>query len=101
MHLYLLHGHRIQESLKDEEIRISMDGKGRALDNIYVERLWRSLKYENIYIKKYDDASECKAGINNYFNFYNQTRFHQSLDYFTPDQIYFDDEKYQGIKKAA
>ena len=87
--------------LKGREIKISMDGKGRALDNIYIERLWRSLKYEDIYIQRYDDVSECRKGIENYFKFYNTVRFHQSLKYFTPDEIYYGEKKYQGIKKAA
>lgn len=74
--------------LEKNRIQISMDGKGRALDNIYVERLWRSLKYEDIYIKSYESVSELKEGIKKYFQFYNKARFHQSLDYLTPDQMY-------------
>ena len=70
-------------------IEISMDGKGRALDNIYVERLWRSLKYEEIYLKCYENISELKIAVNKYFNFYNTERFHQSLDYLTPDEMYY------------
>lgn len=77
------------ERLLSRRVRISMDGKGRALDNIYVERLWRTLKYEDIYLKGYDDFSELKAGVSRYFEFYNTERFHQSLKYKTPDQIYF------------
>lgn len=75
--------------LKSNNIEISMDGKGRALDNIYVERLWRSLKYEDIYLKSYENMKELKEGIRNYFKFFNTTRFHQSLDYETPDTIYY------------
>ena len=75
--------------LLDNGIRISMDGRGRALDNIYVERLWRSLKYEEIYLHHYEDVKELKIAINRYFNFYNTERFHQSLDYETPDEIYY------------
>ena len=74
--------------LEKHGIRISMDGKGRALDNIFVERLWRSLKYEDIYIKDYRTMFELKAGVKNYFEFFNSERFHQSLDYATPDEIY-------------
>lgn len=74
--------------LKKHHIRISMDGKGRALDNIYVERLWRSLKYEDIYLKSYESMRELKDGINRYFNFYNTERFHQSHEYLTPDVMY-------------
>lgn len=75
--------------LENLEIRISMDGKGRAKDNIYVERLWRSLKYEEIYIKGYSTVADCTEGIKRYFEFYNTERFHQSLEYWTPDEIYF------------
>jgi putative transposase len=74
--------------LEDNNIRISMDGKGRALDNIYVERLWRSLKYEDIYIKSYDSVTDLKEGLSKYFYFYNSERFHQSLGYATPDQMH-------------
>ncbi len=65
-----------------------MDGKGRALDNIYVERLWRTLKYENIYLNAYETMSELKAGIQKYFWFYNTSRYHQSLEYRTPEEMY-------------
>lgn len=75
--------------LKSNGIRISMDGKGRALDNIYVERLWRSLKYEEIYLHSYPSMIDLKEGINSYFRFFNTERFHQSLEYATPDEIYF------------
>ncbi len=67
-----------------------MDGKGRALDNIFVERLWRSLKYEEIYLNSYSDMTELQEAIDNYFNFFNTERFHQSLEYSTPDEIYYD-----------
>lgn len=65
-----------------------MDGQGRALDNIYVERLWRTLKYEDIYIKNYETMKDLKDGLNRYFEFYNTARFHQSLDYQVPDEKY-------------
>ena len=74
--------------LEDYGIQISMDGKGRALDNIRIERLWRSLKYEDIYLKRYETMKELKAGIDAYFEFYNTARFHQSLNYNTPDEMY-------------
>ena len=70
-------------------IRISMDGKGRCLDNIFVERLWRSLKYENVYLHDYRNIDEAVQGITEYFKFYNEKRKHQALDYKTPAQIYF------------
>lgn len=75
--------------LKSKSIQISMDGKGRALDNIFVERLWRSLKYEEIYLNSYLDMNELKEAIDNYFIFFNTERFHQSLEYSTPDEIYY------------
>jgi putative transposase len=74
--------------LKSYNIQISMDGKGRALDNIYIERLWRSLKYENIFLNEYKDLKALKGGISYYFKFYNTQRYHQSLNYQTPDEIY-------------
>lgn len=75
--------------LEDEKIRISMDGKGRALDNIFVERLWRSVKYEDIYLKEYQDGTQLWKGMQAYFSFYNDRRVHQSLDYRTPFEVYF------------
>lgn len=74
--------------LEDHNIEISMDGKGRALDNIYVERLWRSFKYEDLYLKSYENMKELKECVKKYFSFYNTVRFHQSLDYMTPDIMY-------------
>jgi len=65
-----------------------MDGVNRALDNIYVERFWRTLKYEDIYLNDYRTLSELKAGIKRYMGFYNRERFHASHDYLTPDQMY-------------
>jgi putative transposase len=75
--------------LKSHQIQISMDGRGRALDNIFVERLWRSVKYEDIYIKGYETMSEAYQGLNEYFNFYNNERSHQSLGYQTPAEVYY------------
>lgn len=72
------------------DIRISMDGRGRALDNIFIERLWRSVKYEDIYIKKYESVRALRAGLEGYFQLYNYERPHQSLAYATPAEIYFD-----------
>lgn len=69
-------------------IQISMDCKGRAIDNIFVERLWRSLKYEEVYLKDYEAVQETKDGIEGYFDYYNK-RAHQSLDYKTPAEVYF------------
>lgn len=69
--------------------RISMDGRGRALDNIFIERLWRSVKYEDIYLKDYAAVPDLEAGLADYFHFYNQTRLHQSLAYRTPAEVHF------------
>ena len=74
--------------LLDQDILISMDGRGRALDNIFVERLWRSVKYENIYLKSYRDIGEARNGLADYFSFYNTKRRHQSLGYKTPAEVY-------------
>jgi putative transposase len=71
-------------------ITISMDGKGAWRDNVFVERLWRSVKYEEIYLRAYDSVSEARASISRYFEFYNLRRPHSSLDGITPDQAYFD-----------
>ncbi len=76
--------------LKQAGIKISMDGKGRAIDNIVVERFWRSLKYEKIYTEEYRSMGELKKAISEYINLYNAERIHESLDYQTPDEIYFD-----------
>ena len=74
--------------LKERNIAISMDGRGRALDNIFVERLWRSVKYEDIYLHAYADVPQVVTGLGRYFKFYNQARLHQSLDYKTPALVY-------------
>lgn len=74
--------------LEAHHIEISMDGKGRALDNVYVERLWRSLKYEDIYLNSYESLGELHDGVDRYFRFYNTERFHQGLDYRTPEEAY-------------
>ena len=75
--------------LEAEEIAISMDGRGRALDNVFVERLWRSVKYEDIYIKDYENGVDLDAGLTKYFQLYNYHRPHQSLDYRTPACVHF------------
>lgn len=85
--------------LKSHNIQISMDSKGRALDNIYVERLWRTLKYEEIYLKSYDSMIELRESVTRYFNFYNRERFHQSLEYRTPDEIFY--SAFMTADKAA
>lgn len=74
--------------LKDAGVEISMDGQGRWRDNIYVERFWRTLKYEDIYLRSYESVRDLKLGLSRYFRFYNSRRYHQSLDYRTPDEMY-------------
>lgn len=74
--------------LKRADIRISWDGRGRALDNIFVERLWRSVKYEEVYLKEYQTVPDAVSHLGAYFTFYNQERLHQALDYRTPASLY-------------
>ncbi len=85
--------------LLEQGIQISMDGKGRYLDNIFVERLWRSIKYEEVYLKAYQNGSEARRGIGAYLDFYNQQRPHQALHYRTPAEVYQDDQ--EGREVAA
>ncbi len=77
--------------LKANQIKISMDGKGRALDNVFVERLWRTVKQEEVYVKGYRNVADCREGWRAYFERYNHLREHQSLDYNYPAEIYFGD----------
>lgn len=79
--------------LENAGVAISMDGKGRVFDNIFVERLWRTVKYEEIYLKDYQGVDESRRGIGIYFRFYNQERLHQTLGYRTPAEVYFSVEK--------
>ena len=81
---------RFTQVLKEHEIRISMDGKGRALDNIWVERLWRSVKYEEVYLNEYTNGQECFERLSRYFNYYNHARPHSSLGGRTPAMVHFD-----------
>jgi len=76
------------DRLKVAGVRISMDGRGRAMDNIFTERLWRSLKYEEVYLNEYGSPREARHGISRYFDFYNFERPHQSLGYLTPAEVY-------------
>ena len=84
--------------LLEKGVRVSMDGKGRWVDNVFVERLWRSVKYEDIYLHAYQTVSEVRAALTSYFSFYNVDRPHQSLEYRTPDEMYFATDT---IKQAA
>ena len=82
-------GQAFTGALVGHGITISMDGKGAWRDNVFVERLWRSVKYEEVYLHAYDSVSEARDSIGRYFEFYNQRRPHASLDGSTPDQAYF------------
>jgi len=84
--------------LEKRNIQISMDGRGRAMDNVFNERLWRSVKYEEVYINDYETVHDAEEGIGRYMSFYNWERPHQSLNYKTPAEVYFD-EKEQRISK--
>jgi putative transposase len=75
--------------LKQNEIRISMDGKGAWRDNVFIERLWRTVKYEHVYLYAYESTSEAKSKVGHYFEFYNQRRPHSKLDRLTPDEFYY------------
>ncbi len=77
------------EVLTNANIQISMDGKGRALDTIFTERLWRSVKYEEVYVHEYTSPKEARAQLQKYFDFYNHKRLHQALEYQTPAEVYF------------
>ena len=79
-----------REKLESNSIRISMDSRGRAFDNIFIERLWRSVKYEDVYLKDYRDGWQAREGISNYFIFYNEERLHSALGYRTPAEVYFE-----------
>ena len=84
--------------LKQHDIRISMDGKGCWRDNVFVERLWRSIKYEEVYLKAYDSVTHARESLGRYIRFYNSVRPHSSLDRRTPDEVYF---KLQALPAAA
>ena len=76
-------------TLKSSGVAISMDGKGRAIDNIFTERLWRTIKYEEVYLNEYANPRQARQGLAAYIHFYNHQRVHQALDYATPAEIYF------------
>ncbi len=82
--------------LENAKVQISMDGRGRCFDNIFVERLWRSVKYEDIYLNDYETVGEVRAGLGRYFPLYNDQRLHQSLDYQTPAQVYWQGSSFAG-----
>ena len=84
--------------LKAAKVRISMDGKGRCMDNVFIERLWRSLKYEEVYLKAYGTGSEARAGIGAWVDTYNAKRPHQALAYATPDEVYWQGLPASGLR---
>jgi putative transposase len=88
------------ERLKDAGVAISMDGKGRWIDNVFIERLWRSVKYEEVYLHAYASGTEARSSLARYFQLYNAVRTHQSLGYRTPDEVYFA-ELPASTRKAA
>ena len=81
--------HVFTKVLKDNDIRISMDGRGNFRDNIFIERLWWTVKYQYLYLHAFNDGAELRQGLRNWFRFYNKERFHQSLDDKTPDEVYY------------
>ena len=87
--------------LLDQGIQVSMDGKGRYLDNIFVERLWRSVKYEEVYLKAYQNGTEARKGIGAYLDFYNGERPHQALAYLTPGQMFKETHQAEGLQDQA
>jgi len=89
------------DRLKNAGIRISMDGRGRAYDNIFVERLWRTVKYEEVYLHDYRTVLEAKRSLAEYFRFYNTERNHQALNYRTPYEVYFKEPFNQALRKVS
>ncbi len=90
---------KFTDVLKEAGIKISMDGKGTWRDNVFVERLWRTIKYEEVYLHAYENVPQARAAIGKYLKFYNEKRSHSSLDRKTPDQVYFN--QLQPIPVAA
>ena len=84
------------QTLQEQRVQVSMDGEGRYLDNIFVERLWRSIKYEEVYLKAYQTVAEARTGINAYLEFYNRQRPHQALGYRTPAEVYQHGQEERG-----
>ena len=83
-------GNAFTGTLKEAEVLISMDGRGRTMDNIFIERLWRSVKYEEIFLKEYSSAQELTLSLRKYFDFYNNRRPHSSLGGKTPAEVYWE-----------
>jgi putative transposase len=94
-------GAAFADVLISNDIKISMDGKGAWRDNVFVERLWRSVKYEEVYLRAYDSVSDARGSIGRYLDLYNRRRPHSSLDGMTPDQAYFGPQHMLPIRLAA
>lgn len=99
-------GNQFTEVLKHRGIKISMDGQGRMLDNIFIERFWRTVKYEEVYIKSYENVWDCRKSLKEYIEFYNNDRLHQTLEYRTPCEVYQGEgsrlgEEGDALKRAA
>lgn len=86
------------QGLKDAHVKISMDGRGRWMDNVFIERLWRSVKYEEVYLHAYDNGRAARAGLGAYFEYYNTRRRHQDLEGRTPNEVYYEN---QPLPQAA
>ena len=87
--------------LQEHGVKISMDGKGRYTDNIFVERLWRTVKYEEVYLKAYANATEARRELSDYFRFYNDQRPHQALDYRTPAEVFHGEQEVQEVGEES
>ena len=87
--------------LEQNRILVSMDGRGRVLDNIFIERLWRAVKYEEVYLHEYETVREAVEGLRRYFAFYNRQRFHQALGYKTPAEVYRESLNTRGLSEKA
>ena len=87
--------------LQQRGVRISMDSKGRWIDNVFIERFWRSVKYEEVYLHAYEDLSEARLGVGRYVRYYNSERRHSSLDRRTPDEVYHESVNFQGFTPAS
>lgn len=88
-------------TLEAAGVRVSMDGRGRAMDNVFIERLWRSVKYEDIYLRDYANGRELRKGLERYFRFYNHERIHQGLGYSTPEAVYFRNRQGESEAQSA
>ena len=89
--------HRFTSLLKSQGIKISMDGRGRCLDNVFIERLWWTVKYHYLYLHAFSSGADLQQGLRKWFEYYNSERFHQSLDDFTPDEVYYSSLRFKKV----